>query len=57
MSVEILNNGPLFELPDGITMKDWYHDAIHDIELLFWVKRIFAWFAKARGRTCYARSY
>ena len=37
MSVEILKQGPVFELPDGVTMKDWYHDAIHDIESLFWV--------------------
>jgi hypothetical protein len=37
MSVEILNKGPVFKLPDGVTMKDWCHDAIHDIESLFWV--------------------
>ena len=37
MSVEILKQGPIFKLDKDITMNDWCHDAIHDIESLFWV--------------------
>ena len=36
MSVEILKEQPVFEEEKGTT-GSWFHDAIHDIESLFWV--------------------
>jgi hypothetical protein len=36
MSVEIMKQGPVFKLNEDMT-KNWCHDAIHDIESLFWV--------------------
>ena len=36
MSAEILNKGPVFPVDDD-TKKIWCHDAVHDIESLFWV--------------------
>ena len=37
MSVEILGQGPVFRLHEDTATSDWCHDAIHDIESLFWV--------------------
>ena len=37
MSAEILKGQPVFEMPNGSSTDTWCHDAIHDIESLFWV--------------------
>ena len=37
MSVEILKQGTVYKLHEDTAMNDWCHDAIHDIESLFWV--------------------
>ncbi|KAF8338591.1 hypothetical protein F5887DRAFT_889803 [Amanita rubescens] len=37
ISVETLNGRPIYELPNDQHEELWCHDAVHDIESLFWV--------------------
>ena len=37
MSVEILKRQSVFGMPQGASTDTWCHNAIHNIELLFWV--------------------
>ena len=37
MSVEILKEESVFGMPEDVSRDTWCHDAIHDIESLFWV--------------------